>query len=166
MKGMVESETKTAEPAAPAPAPGHGLTPKQYEACMRVSEKWPQPAHRDGWVLAHNAIRLDMRDFANAIATCVSQGGNLTPWQVDVIQNTWKAFEHQVHHHHDNEERLFFPFMATRVTLPPKMSADHKVMRVQRHQFRSYSLIEQYTVEIIAVSCVVCHRRSCKCWER
>ena len=35
---------------------------------------------------------------------------------------------HQVHHHHDNEEKIFFPMLAYRIQLPPKMTADHKTL--------------------------------------
>ncbi len=35
-----------------------------------------------------------------------------------------------VHHHHENEEKIFFPVLASRITLPPKMSADHTVRLV------------------------------------
>jgi hypothetical protein len=117
------TDSKVAEPASG----GHGLTPEQYEACMRPNERNPRPWQDEGWMRAHNAIRLDMHDYANAIATCIGQGGDLTPWQVAVLQSSWKEIHHQIHHHHDNEEKLFFPFMATKLTLPPKMTADHKV---------------------------------------
>lgn len=34
----------------------------------------------------------------------------------------------EVHNHHDHEEKIFFPWMETKVKLPPKMSADHKTL--------------------------------------
>jgi hemerythrin-like domain-containing protein len=122
---MAESKENESVPAAPVP--GHGLTPEQYEECMRINDRWPQTGDRDGWVLEHNAIRLDMRDYARALATCIEQGGNLTPWQVDILQSNWSRFNAQIHTHHDIEEKLFFPFMNTKVKLPQKMSADHTV---------------------------------------
>jgi Hemerythrin HHE cation binding domain len=134
------TDTKESETIAAAAVAGHGLTPAQYEECMRINDRWPQPGDRDGWVLEHNAIRLDMRDLANAIATCIGQGGNLTPWQVDILQSNWLRFNTQIHMHHDIEEKLFFPFMNTKVTLPPKMSADHTV----REQNRAFLSISQY----------------------
>jgi hypothetical protein len=34
----------------------------------------------------------------------------------------------EVHNHHDHEEKIFFPWVETKVKLPPKMSADHKTL--------------------------------------
>ena len=33
-----------------------------------------------------------------------------------------------MHDHHDHEEKIFFPWMQTKIQLPPKMSADHKTL--------------------------------------
>lgn len=107
---------------------GHGLTPEQLTAAMGVSDKWPFAADLDGWVQSHNAIRADLTDLKAALAALSGGAVPRNAWRINTLKSFWTFFEHEVHHHHDHEEQLFFPFMATKVTLPTKMSADHKVL--------------------------------------
>ena len=37
----------------------------------------------------------------------------------------------RVRAHHDQEEKLYFPFLAERFTLPPRLSADHSALEQQ-----------------------------------
>ncbi len=67
-----------------APVPGHGLTPEQYEACMKASDRWHKAASDEGWVLAHNALRLEMDEFAAALAALAGQAIN--KWQVNIAR--------------------------------------------------------------------------------
>ncbi len=55
-------------------------------------------------------------------------GQPLRKWQVDAFALLTKDFYHNVHLHHEHEEVIFFPWMETRVKLPPKMSSDHKTL--------------------------------------
>lgn len=105
----------------------HGLTPEQFELCMQCSDRWKNPASEDGWVLSHNAIRQDLRDFDAVLTTLCAQQSPLTAWQLSTVTKYWNCIEHQVTHHHDDEERLFMPLMETRFQVPPKMGADHRV---------------------------------------
>ena len=72
-----------AEDAAPE-APGHGLSEQQLAACMRANAVWPYDAQRDGWVMAHNALRADMADLEAALSALDGQlaaGKKLNAWQ-------------------------------------------------------------------------------------
>lgn len=113
--------------STPATLPAHGLTPEQVTACMAISERWSYPGERDGWVMAHNAVRLGMTEFLTGIEVLVARNVPLSPFQVTTVKSYWRLLEEEIHEHHDNEEKLFFPFVASKITLPPKMSADHKV---------------------------------------
>ncbi|PNW88082.1 hypothetical protein CHLRE_01g013450v5 [Chlamydomonas reinhardtii] len=103
----------------------------ELEAVLAVSDKWPFPAHMDGWKQAHDAIRFEMDTLLTAIEktkSLVEQGHGLQQWQVSALQLVTANFYHGVHKHHDHEEEIFFPFMASRVTVPQKMSADHRTL--------------------------------------
>ena len=61
------------------------LTPEQLAACMAANGAWAFPAKDDGWVRAHDALRLDMTDFGAALAVLAAQdsaGKAITAWQV------------------------------------------------------------------------------------
>lgn len=49
--------------------------------------------------------------------------------QVATLCDAWAGFKHFVAIHHNHEEDLIFPWMSTRVAVPPKMSADHQARR-------------------------------------
>lgn len=108
----MEVAPATAAPAAPAPEAhtaeepvpmSHGLTPEQVAACMVPNKNWPRGPEQDGWVLSHNAIRLDLVDFTAAFQTLSGSGGALTQWQVATVTSVWKEFERTTHSHHDHE---------------------------------------------------------------
>lgn len=40
----------------------------------------------------------------------------------------WAVRTHLIHEHHDNEEIVFIPWMQTKVAVPQKVSADHKLL--------------------------------------
>ncbi|KAG2447095.1 hypothetical protein HYH02_007844 [Chlamydomonas schloesseri] len=103
----------------------------ELEAVLAVNDKWPFPAHMDGWKQAHDAIRFEMDTLMTAIEktrSLVEAGQGLQQWQVSALQLVTANFYHGVHKHHDHEEEIFFPFMTSRVVVPHKMSADHKTL--------------------------------------
>ena len=62
-----------------------GLTAEQLEKCMAANGGWAHPAKDDGWVRAHDALRLDMKDFETALSVLAAQdsaGKPITAWQV------------------------------------------------------------------------------------
>jgi hypothetical protein len=71
-----------------------GLTAEQLAACLAANASWPFAAHEDGWVKAHDALRLDMADFDAALAVLAAQeaaGQQLTAWQVRGLRRSAAA---------------------------------------------------------------------------
>ena len=65
-------------------APESGLSAEQLAACMPAHDKWPWRAEQDGWMQAHNALRLDMSDFHAVLTVLTAQeaaGKPITAWQ-------------------------------------------------------------------------------------
>jgi len=93
---------------------------------------WKGPKEEDGWFHAHNAIRGEIRDLIDGvefISTKVFPKSNSLPsWVVESIQTIWLNHEEHVHSHHDNEEKIMFPFMKERIVIPEKLEADHATL--------------------------------------
>lgn len=71
--------------------------------------------------------------WSTAVSTAVAQshgrGGSLAKDSCAQTAHLLRSTATQeVHNHHDHEEKIFFPWMETKVKLPPKMSADHKTL--------------------------------------
>lgn len=81
------------------------------------------PVEKDGWVLAHDAIRFEIKEFKRAIAAVSATG--LEPWQVDAVKSWINGHLVHVHEHHHNEDDIFNPFLRQRVNYPDKLEADH-----------------------------------------
>jgi hemerythrin-like domain-containing protein len=81
-----------------------------------------------GWVHAHDAIRLDMKDIAEAVESTAKRLTAKAPegWEADNIKTAFKAFYGQTHKHHDHEEELAFPFLSTRIKLPEGFTTEHE----------------------------------------
>ncbi|KAG2489354.1 hypothetical protein HYH03_012184 [Edaphochlamys debaryana] len=103
----------------------------ELERILAPNKAWPHPAHQDGWKLSHDAIRRDMDALLSGLErtrALVESGRALEAWQVAHMQLLVKDMYHNVHAHHDHEEEIFFPWMESRVVVPPKMSSDHKTL--------------------------------------
>eukprot|EP00048_Salpingoeca_helianthica_P020821 m.8717 g.8717 ORF g.8717 m.8717 type:complete len:251 (+) comp5278_c0_seq1:185-937(+) len=100
----------------------------------RQTRTWETlPVENDGWVRSHNALRLDIKDLSECIGVMRSDVSVQTSSRIDSSKTAaliqyWDHFADELQMHHDSEEKHFFPNMATRVTLPPKMSVDHKTL--------------------------------------
>jgi len=80
-----------------------------------------------GWFYAHEAIRVDISD-ALQILERLAATPSPAPWESAALAKWWHFVYEFIEHHHDNEEQLFFPRIAERVELPPRLTADHKTM--------------------------------------
>jgi hypothetical protein len=77
------------------------------------------PVEKDGWVMVHDAIRLDMTDFIRTLVALKAhvEAGKAEAWMgVSIANWTVNNFYPFVHHHHDTEETIFFPAVAVRVS--------------------------------------------------
>ncbi|KAL4443791.1 hypothetical protein ABPG75_011528 [Micractinium tetrahymenae] len=91
--------------------------------------EWRVPPEQDGWVLSHDALRLDLADLQrllDALAAQAAAGRPLQRAQVEAAAAAWRYFEHMLGVHHDTEEELYFPLLRTRFEVPQKQSADHR----------------------------------------
>jgi iron-sulfur cluster repair protein YtfE (RIC family) len=87
-------------------------------------QDWTFPLEDDGLFKIHNALRMDMSDFQD-IAERLSSTQEVQQWEKQALAQVWSFFENTVHEHHDNEEQIFFPWIATRGELPKRLASDH-----------------------------------------
>jgi len=100
----------------------------------RVSDKfapdkastWKVPMEEDGWVHAHNALRLEISEMKNALAALTARGLIKEEWEVKALNETWDSHLEHVHSHHRNEDTILVPFVRTRYIYQEKLEADHK----------------------------------------
>eukprot|EP00930_Biecheleria_cincta_P025790 TRINITY_DN1829_c0_g1_i2.p1 TRINITY_DN1829_c0_g1~~TRINITY_DN1829_c0_g1_i2.p1 ORF type:complete len:290 (-),score=59.50 TRINITY_DN1829_c0_g1_i2:234-1058(-) len=85
---------------------------------------WSYPKEKDGWMLAHNAIRGEVTDMKLALAKAVERG-SLQKWEIVALRAAWEEHCAHISAHHSNEEQEFNPFLATRIRLPEKLEKDH-----------------------------------------
>lgn len=93
-------------------------------ATLTRSDARRLPLARTRRCAAHDAFRKDMALFSRALAAVNPS----QDWQLRNLAEYFDIYAALVHEHHDNEESIFFPWIATRVALPPKLSADHKTL--------------------------------------
>lgn len=103
------------------------VTDLQYQADPQFApdkeELWTHPPEKDGWVLAHNAIRFELASLRKALAKLGD--AELRAWQVQCLKSWWDGHQTHVHEHHKNEDDIFNPFLRARVAYPDKLEADH-----------------------------------------
>jgi len=97
-------------------------------------EEWnPIPVKYDGWMMSHNALRLDQEDLKRITDEVLARRideGSTQPWMGANLEVWFEECYRTIHEHHEHEEKIFFPEMAKLVPggVPSKMSADHKTL--------------------------------------
>jgi hypothetical protein len=86
---------------------------------------WQYPTQSDGWFRIHNTIRAEMTKLAAALDACAATGEPLPAWKVDAIKSYWSLHSALVRAHHAHEDDIFYPLLATRCALPPKLEIVH-----------------------------------------
>jgi len=77
----------------------------------------------EGLLIPHEVIRRYMID-AEAFLPCIKGGQD---WKVCIFYKWYKEIFHfYVHHHHDAEEKIYFPWMNTKAKIPESTAAEHK----------------------------------------
>ncbi|KAI7839309.1 hypothetical protein COHA_007007 [Chlorella ohadii] len=96
-------------------------------AAVDHTTDWVVPPSDDGWVLSHDALRLDMEDLQRLLDALSAQARALcNRWcHVGRPELAWRYHAHMLTVHHDTEEQLYFPLLRTRFEVPDKQSADH-----------------------------------------
>ena len=85
--------------------------------------EWRADISKDGWVLAHNAIRGELSDFAYVLIHLKRR--DLTPKHAKHIRLWWKGHSEHVYGHHYNEDHILNPFIRTKTEYPEKLEKDH-----------------------------------------
>ena len=88
------------------------------------SHLWPD-IEIDGWTYAHNAIRLDLKDTIFAVNR-IYNNNKVEKWELEHLLLWWRRVYDNINMHHDHEERLFFPFLKSKIDIPDKVSDDHR----------------------------------------
>ena len=83
---------------------------------------WKMPESETGWVLAHNAIREEIKSMKNALNMLKLP---LRNWQIQFIKKWWDGHYIHIMEHHKNEDNQLNPFIKTRVNYPDKLETDH-----------------------------------------
>lgn len=101
---------------------------KQWQADMQFApdkeSSWSYPKEKDGWMLAHNAIRGEVTDVKLALAKAAERG-SFQKWEIAALRTAWAEHFAHISAHHSNEEQEFSPFLATRIRLPENLERDH-----------------------------------------
>ena len=90
---------------------------------------WSYPPERDGWPLAHNAVRGEIADLKAGITKMISVAPNGCPeWAVTALKLAWSTHYDHIHAHHSNEDDLFFPVLSERIKMDAKLSSAHETI--------------------------------------
>lgn len=101
---------------------------------FRVSDSLPKkfPVTTAGWVLAHRMLIADqqkLKDLASAFVAQSSAGVSLTDQQRTAFKNFFCRYTESLHHHHDNEEKVAFPYLCDvkkiELSSCAKVTSDH-----------------------------------------
>lgn len=83
---------------------------------------WKMSESETGWVIAHNAIREEIKSMKNALDKLILP---LKKWQIECIQKWWDGHYIHIIEHHKNEDEQLNPFIKSRVNYPDKLETDH-----------------------------------------
>jgi len=85
-----------------------------------------------GLLVPHEALRHEMLLMEKSAGLLVAADDPAQDGWRSVNFSNWYTgiFHPLIHAHHDNEELIYFPWVATKASLPEKLTADHKTLVV------------------------------------
>jgi hemerythrin-like domain-containing protein len=86
---------------------------------------WPFPPEKDGWVVAHNALRGEMQMINEALQAIQKRGQQLQAWEIKALNRALDAHLIHINAHHSNEDDIFTPELKKRFRYPDKLTSDH-----------------------------------------
>lgn len=92
------------------------------------TSSWPHPIQDDGWMLAHNSLRLELQDILEAVSKLKSNNPQTPQWAIDSLSRVWQEHTIHVKGHHINEDEIATPAMKERIHLPDKLESDHEIV--------------------------------------
>lgn len=74
---------------------------------------WTYQKEEDGWMHAHNAIRMELKAFKTAMKAVLARE-ELVDWEVSAIKKWWHSHKAHITSHHETEDKLMNKFLRTR----------------------------------------------------
>jgi len=96
--------------------------------------KDPKHWYEEGYLIPHEPLRLGLRNARDALQS----GGLDAGWKVDIFFTWFDYFSTLIHHHHDIEEKIFFPWIGTRATVPAKHTKGHQELMTALTHLNSF----------------------------
>ena len=93
------------------------------EQAWAGKEKGFPPPHLDGWVMIHDSLTRNLKDWECALVGARDRivsnklEGKHASWIALNLAAWWSMHAHSMHDHHDAEEKIFFPAFAESHTL-------------------------------------------------
>lgn len=70
---------------------------------------------------------MEVTALKDSLAAVLKRGA-VTDWEVEAIKEWWALHSEHIHGHHHNEDDIMNPFLRSRINLPDKLEADHKIL--------------------------------------
>lgn len=109
---------------------GARAAPKVTSRVLTDPNDWTE----EGYLIPHEPLRMGLRLARDAL----NAGALDAPWKIPIFFTWLEYFEHLIHTHHDIEEKIFFPWIATKAPIPEKHSLGHKELMPALANLRSY----------------------------
>lgn len=125
--------TDNAKEDAKAPVVASKVTSEVY-----TEDAPPRDWADIGLLIPHEAIRREMTAMEKSVESLPGKLDKKTAWKGNLFSTWYIDYFHQsVHDHHHNEEETYFPWIATRVELPPKLEKSHEVLVAAMDKIKS-----------------------------
>ena len=95
------------------------------------SGTWTFGIDVDGWKLAHDALRGEIRDFQHALNVLEQDQVPPTRQQSRALRRWWNGHVRHTQSHHKNEDRIVKSFVEQRFVYPAFMEDDH--VKIDHH---------------------------------
>jgi len=121
----------------PAPIVQPALTfPDKLTSSVYGPDNPPKDWADVSFLVPHEGFRREVAAMLKSIDKLAS-GDDFQPWQA-VYFCEWYVdnFVPGVYDHHDNEEEIYFPWVATRAKLPEKLSKGHEELVMYMNEIR------------------------------
>jgi len=83
----------------------------------------------ESYLIPHEPLRWDLLECQRMLDEKHFDG--TVQWKVDAFYKWYETFSEIVHHHHDTEEKIFFPLLSKRTTIPERLTSDHATLLKQ-----------------------------------
>jgi len=84
----------------------------------------------EGLLIPHEAVRQDLFDADEALQSL--KNDETAAWKLANFYTWYREYHYpNIHHHHDAEEHIYFPWMRSRCVLPEKLAKDHEFLVAQ-----------------------------------